>query len=265
MLGSSRQSAVISLRAQSICGRMDVGVPMPLDIDYELRLALFEHIGRLASEGGGRITSAQLDKGMVFRDERVAIWNRQQGIHRPKELRDFGAALTIQTSFNSPYDDRQSGPNGTLLYRYRGTDPNQSNNVALRHAMELKRPLLYLVAVEPGVFEPIFPRYVDGEQPQTHAFAIRVDPPGQPVFVDEGAGSTDVAQKAYATREVLQRLHQQRFRYLVLKAYQVQCAVCRIRVPISARGGPHSSGPRQTEPPRGAKRSRPLQDPSWCL
>jgi putative restriction endonuclease len=167
-------------------------------------------------------------QGMVFQGERVPIWNPQQGIYRPKILRAFGAAITIQTSFNSPYDDRQSGPNGTLFYRYQGTDPNLPNNVALRRAMELTRPLLYLVAVEPGLFEPIFPCYVVGEQPENYAFAILADPGTLPVFAEEGAAIADVARKEYATREVLQRLHQRRFSYSVIEAYAVRCAVCRI-------------------------------------
>lgn len=40
---------------------------------------------------------------------------------------------------------------------------------------------------------------------------------------------TDWPLKAYVTRAVKQRLHQQRFRYLVLTAYRRECAMCRLR------------------------------------
>ena len=39
----------------------------------------------------------------------------------------------------------------------------------------------------------------------------------------------NIPLKAYATRVVKQRLHQERFRYLVLTAYRSQCAMCRLR------------------------------------
>jgi hypothetical protein len=42
------------------------------------------------------------------------------------------------------------------VYRYQGTDPNNRDNAMLRRALELGRPLLYLVAVQQGVYEPVF-------------------------------------------------------------------------------------------------------------
>lgn len=42
---------------------------------------------------------------------------------------------------------------------------------------------------------------------------------------------TDWPLKAYVAREVKQRLHQQRFRYLVLRAYRQECSICRLRHP----------------------------------
>ena len=86
---------------------------MSLDLDYELRLALFDHIRRLAEAGGGHVTSAQLNQGISFKGNRVPIWNQQKGIFRPAILREYGAALTIQTAFDGPYDDHDD-PNRHL-------------------------------------------------------------------------------------------------------------------------------------------------------
>jgi putative restriction endonuclease len=201
---------------------------MSLDLDFEFRLALFDHVDRLAREGGGRIPSARLTDGIVFQGARVPIWNPQQGIYRPALLRDVGAATTIQTSFDGPYDDESDGPGGTLSYRYQGTDPLQRNNVALRRAMELGRRLLYLIAVQPGIYEPVYPCLAIGERPEEHAFSIVVNPDGLGIALQPGIALADPV-KAYATRQVLQRLHQQRFRHIVIKAYATQCAVCRLR------------------------------------
>ena len=46
-----------------------------------------------------------------------------------------------------------------------------------------------------------------------------------------GAGDPvmTAARREYATRAVMQRLHQQQFRRIVLKAYREQCAICHLR------------------------------------
>jgi putative restriction endonuclease len=201
---------------------------MNLDLDLELRLAVFNHLQRLMLAGGGLVPAAALNQGLIFHGERVPIWNQQKGIFRPAILRHAGVALTIQTSFDGPYDDRHDVGEDQLLYRYRGTDPAHPDNAAVRRAMELGRPLLYLVAVHPGVYDPVFPCYVVGDLPAQLAFHLMAD-----VRRDVAATIEDpllnVPLKAYTTRAVKHRLHQERFRYLVLSAYRRQCAICRLR------------------------------------
>jgi len=203
--------------------------PPPLDLDLELRLATFAHVDRLAKNAGGLVGSAQLNEGLTFRGERVPIWNQQKGIFRPKILRELGAALTIQTSFESPYDDRLDPADDRLVYRYRGTDPDHPDNVALRRAMELRRPVLYLVAVEPGRYEPVFPCYVVADAPAQLAFFLLADAQRDIIAATVEDPLATVSLKAYTTRIVKQRVHQERFRYLVLTAYREQCAMCRLR------------------------------------
>lgn len=169
-----------------------------------------------------------LNEGLIFHGERVPIWSQQKGIFRPKILRDPGAALTIQTSFDGPYDDRMDPADDRLVYRYRGTDPAHPDNVALRRAMELRRPLLYLIAVEQGLYQPVFPCYVVTDSPSQLAFYLMADAPRDVLTIDPDPLS-NIPLKAYATRVVKQRLHQVRFRYLVLSAYRRQCAMCQLR------------------------------------
>jgi putative restriction endonuclease len=199
------------------------------DLDREFRLAVFAHVGRLREAGGGVVTAAQLNEGLIFRGQRAPIWNQQKGIFKPALLGRDGAALTIQTSFESPYDDGADPTSGRITYRYRGTDPDHLDNKALRQAYRLGRPLVYLVGVQPGVYDAIFPFYVVGDRPQDLTFELMADMPGdldrsfdRPLLENE-------ALKEYATRTVRQRLHQQRFRHLVLKAYREQCAMCHLR------------------------------------
>jgi putative restriction endonuclease len=201
---------------------------MSLDLDLELRLAVFDHVQRLAGLGGGLVTARALNEGIQFHGERVPVWNQQKGIFRPAILRDPGAALTVQTSFDSPYDDRHDVGEDQLLYRYRGSDPLHPDNVAVRRAMELGRPLLYLVAVDPGVYDPVFPCFVVGDSRDQLAFHLMADARRDLSATPEDPG-LNLPLKAYATRVVKQRLHQERFRYLVLSAYRRQCAMCRLR------------------------------------
>jgi len=46
--------------------------------------------------------------------------------------------------------------------------------------------------------------------------------------VDEGP-SADMPRKEYATREVKRRMHQDRFRFLVMHAYRDRCTMCQLR------------------------------------
>jgi putative restriction endonuclease len=200
---------------------------MSLDLDLELRQAVFDHVQRLSEAAGGAIPAHALNEGLIFHGERVPIWSQQKGIFRPKILRDPGAALTIQTSFDSPYDDRLDQLDDRLVYRYRGTDPMQPDNVALRRAMDLQRPILYLIAVEPGVYEPVFPCFVVADSPSQLAFYLMADARRDISALEDPL--SNVPLKAYATRVVKHRLHQERFRYLVLSAYRLQCAMCRLR------------------------------------
>ncbi len=89
------------------------------------------------------------------------------------------------------------------------------------------RPLLYLVAVTQALYEPSFPCYVIGDVPEQLTFLLIADEARH--VTPAAVADEDWPRKAYVTREVKHRLHQQRFRYLVLAAYRDQCAMCRLR------------------------------------
>jgi putative restriction endonuclease len=201
---------------------------MSLELDAAVRINMFERIRQLRDAGGGFVSAAQLNEGIHFRGARVPIWNQQTGIFRPRLLRAPGAALTIQTSFESPYEDRWSPDDDVLAYKYRGTNQDHSDNRALRRAMELRLPLLYLVGVNRGIYEPVFPSYVVADDPSALTFSLLAD---EEEFIRPGAdrSDSDAPRKAYITRRVKQRLHQERFRFQVIGAYRNQCSMCRLR------------------------------------
>lgn len=196
-----------------------------LATDDELRAVVFAYVQRLRARHGGRIPRAELSAGVQFRGERVPIWNYQKGIFKPAALGRDGAALSVQTSVESPYEDEHDPDAGHFLYKYRGTNPNDSDNVALRRAMEWQRPILYLVGIDPGIYDAILPVYLVADDPVRLQFTMRADQPA--VSLDASSVMVE-ARREYATRAVMQRLHQQQFRRVVLKAYRERCAICRL-------------------------------------
>jgi putative restriction endonuclease len=195
-------------------------------LDTEVRAAAFALVQRLREEYGGRIPHQALMQGVQIRGERVPIWNYQKGIFKPAIVGPAGAALSVHTSAESPYADVHDPAAGHFIYEYRGTNPEQADNVALRRAMFMQRPLLYLVAVDPGTYDAVFPVYVSADDPARLQFTLVADAPSASPNVDPLIAA---ARREYATRAVMQRLHQQQFRRLVLNAYRNQCSICRLR------------------------------------
>ena len=197
-----------------------------ITLDDDVRSAALALVRRLRDRFGGRIPRAELSTGVVVRGHRVPIWNYQKGIFKPAALGRDGAALSIHTSAASPYADAHDAGSGHFIYKYRGTDPGHPDNAALRQAMRLQRPLLYLVAVDKGIYDAVLPVYVTGDDPARLQFTLVADQLEVPVGDD---AALTAVRRAYATRAVMQRLHQQQFRRMVLAAYREQCCICRLR------------------------------------
>jgi len=138
---------------------------MSSSVDDEVRAAAMAQVRQLRDIHGGRIPRSALMAGVSLRGQRIPIWNYQKGIFKPAAMGPGGAALSVQTSAESPYGDVHDAEAGQIVYKYRGSDPSHPDNVALRRAMEDQRPLIYLVAVDPGFYDAILPVYVAGDNP----------------------------------------------------------------------------------------------------
>lgn len=199
---------------------------MPSSLDDEIRAKAMAQVRRLRDLHGGRIPRQALMEGIVVGGQRVPIWNYQKGIFKPAAFGREGAALSIQTSAESPYGDVHDVDAGQIEYKYRGTDPHHPDNVALRRAMLDQRPLIYLVAVDPGFYDAVLPVYVVGDDPAGLQFTMLADLADAPVVVADPLKTA--VRREYATRAVLQRLHQHEFRRMVLTAYRERCCICRL-------------------------------------
>lgn len=203
--------------------RGEDGLRVPDPSDARLRAAMFNHLDRLlATSPDGSLPSSAINS-FTF-DGRPIRLIVQAGIWKPAGL---DAALTIRTTYTPPnqpppYTDDVEG--GVVHYKYRGVDPNHSDNRALRQAMISELPLTYFVGVAKGVYVPRFPVWLVDEDLTRHEFAVAVD---------EGQRHVDLSalpepQREYVERITRARLHQPVFRARVLRAYHERCAMCRL-------------------------------------
>lgn len=201
---------------------------MPNLLDDEVRTAAIARVQYLRDLYGGRIPRAALMEGVTIQKQRVPIWNYQKGIFKPEVLGRDGAALSIQTSAESPYEDVHDAEAGHIIYKYRGSDPNHPDNRALRRARDDQRPLIYLIGIDPGFYDAVVPVYVATDEPERLQFTVVADQLAMLKTTVSNPLETAV-RREYATRAVLQRLHQHQFRRLVLAAYRERCCICHLR------------------------------------
>ena len=93
--------------------------------------------------------------------------------------------------------------------------------------MERQSPLIFFYGVEKGIYQPIFPVYVVGEEQEFQQFVVAFDD----VSVDHWnlRDAIDPAIiRRYSTQLTKVRLHQPVFRSAVLEAYERRCALCNL-------------------------------------
>jgi putative restriction endonuclease len=198
------------------------------DPDDSLRVACFAALRRLGQEFGEDVPyRGGLERGFLFDGERVPFLSPQKGIFRAGRQRG-PAALSINTSFKSPYDDA-STPYG-FSYAYRSGEIDQPDNRALRAACDTRAPLVYFVGTRPGWYHPIFPAYVIEDHPEGRHVLVSTSNLHGIVASDLAeAPLGDEVERVWAVRETRVRVHQARFRGIVLPAYASQCAICRLK------------------------------------
>jgi putative restriction endonuclease len=146
---------------------------------------------------------------------------------RPVAAQEGPAALSINTSWKSPYGDAELAEG--YLYAYRAGAIDQPDNRALRQAFVLQAPLVYFVATRPGWYRPLYPYYVTSDDPVQQRVLVS---PGEMVGpLDERAAAPleSPLERQYAVRATRVRLHQAVFRGRVLRAYASTCTICRLK------------------------------------
>ncbi len=197
-----------------------------VDPDLELRQAAVARARQLTEDYDDLVPRDRLLAGFEFAGARVSFGSFQRGIHRARIQRG-PAALTLMTSFKDPYADAFDEGGALFTYAYREGAIDQPDNRALRAAYELRTPLVYFRALAPGQYLVVAPMFVTADDPGARAVILE---PGLPVQdMQPGGLVSGPDMREYATREARVRLHQQRFKLDVMRAYRHRCAICALR------------------------------------
>jgi putative restriction endonuclease len=196
--------------------------------DEDVRIRCFLALDALRARYGNDLPFVgALSDGFVYGGRRVPFLNRQKGIYR-SAIQKGPAALSIQTSFKGgPYEDVETDDG--LFYAYRAGPIDQPDNRALRQAYVLGVPLAYFVSTRPGWYRVEYPCFITLDDPGSRHVLVT---PGRMTGTLEDPEPAPIeisVERKYAVRETLVRLHQGRFRAIVLQAYRDRCTICRLR------------------------------------
>jgi putative restriction endonuclease len=199
--------------------------------DARVRHAAFDWLAVQVDAHGDVLPWKLLSQGFRMDGVRVPLVS-QQGIFKPAVME---LPLSIRTSAGGPYDDA-FGPDGLLLYAYRGSDPEHRENRGLRELMARRLPLVYFHGVIPGQYLVSWPVFVVDDEPQRLRFRVALDAARVLEWTEDRVvtpydlrSEQGDERRRYITRELKVRLHQRSFRERVLRAYREQCALCRLR------------------------------------
>jgi len=111
-----------------------------------------------------------------------------------------------------------------------GKDPNHWVNRGLRDCMNHKIPLIYLHEVSRGKYLAQWPVFIVFDDIKNLSFIVEADVKvyQQPEASIEDNHANEL-ERRYATRQMIQRLHQGTFRERVLEAYREHCAICNLK------------------------------------
>lgn len=196
--------------------------------DDDVRSSCFASLDVLCARFGEELPypGDGLAKGFAFRGQRVPFLSTQKGIFRAA-AQAGPAALSIQTSWRSPYGDAEVETG--YLYAYRAGSVEQPDNRALRAAFELQVPIVHFVSTRPNFYKPIYPCFIAEDDPGRRHVLVSPGKMIGPMDEREPVALEDPIEREYVFRAARVRVHQARFRARVVPAYGERCAICRLK------------------------------------
>jgi putative restriction endonuclease len=195
--------------------------------DDHVRSSCFASLDVLCARFGEELPyPGGLAVGFAFRGGRVPFLSTQKGIFRAA-VQTGPAALSIQTSWKSPYGDSEVETG--YLYAYRAGPIDQPDNRALRGAFALQVPIIHFVSTRPNFYKPIYPCFVVEDDPIAGRVLVSPGKMVGPIDEREPVAIEDPIEREYVFRQTRVRVHQTRFRARVVPAYGDRCAICRLK------------------------------------
>lgn len=207
--------------------------------DSRIRLAAFARVKEL-SRMRTSIQWSQIAEGFEFEGETILLANRARGIFKPRQM---DSLLSIKTVIPKPgralwYDDQHSVGQAVtedrqhFEYSFMRGGPAAPANVLLRNACEERIPIIYFLAVAPGIYCPIVPAFLYDWDPVKNQCLVgpgNASRASEPVI--EPRPIEDADERRFYMHQTLQRAHQARFRRAVMDAYGERCAISGLPVP----------------------------------
>lgn len=207
--------------------------------DRLLRRAAFDRARELSRRYSDVVPVPALREGFGFNGARVSFGSFYSGIFRPKELHGPAALAVVTTpptvGRREPYEDTYDDATGKFTYRFRDARSDtaqarvqaEADNRKLLEAHTRGLPIIYFRGVWPGQYTPLAPMFITAVDVAARTVALEA---GLPIADTTPAGLvSDEETRRYATREAAFRLHQQRFRAAVLRAYRTRCTICSLK------------------------------------
>lgn len=195
--------------------------------DDDVRASCFAALDVLCAQYGEELHyPTALRNGFAFRGGRVPFLSTQKGIYRAAVQRG-PAALSVQTSWKSPYGD--SDTEDGFVYHYRAGPIDQADNRALRSACTLRLPIVHFISTRPNYYRPLYPSYVIADDVSARQVLISPGKMIGPLDERQPFPVDDPIERRYLFRETRVRVHQARFRARVVPAYADRCAICRLK------------------------------------
>ncbi len=196
--------------------------------ESQVRAALFVWLETESAKNGGIFTWRQLRYGFSFQGEQIALIG-MPGIWKPRQFEKI--PISIRTSEDGPYEDTMT-PDGVITYYYRGTNASHSQNEGLRLARVEQTPLVYFVKLADGEYQALWPIFVVDDHRESLTITAQI---GVSYALGNDQESAFKVSEPDARRYVaamsLRRMHQDAFRRKVIRAYDENCTVCRLKHP----------------------------------
>ena len=200
--------------------------------EESLRKAAFDWLREKDALHNGELPWQLLTRGFTYNGIPITFAG-QKGIWKPRCFERI--PLSIRTAFNGPYNDRPLD-DMYLRYRYRGNDPDHHDNLGLREAYQTRTPLIYLLAIERGLYQAVWPVIVVHDNPDDLSCDVLVEPAyglgtteTEEIGIESLQGESALSIRRYVIRKTWQRIHQTAFRARVVTAYGESCALCQLK------------------------------------